>query len=46
MNQNHNFVGSALGEVSDVMGAALSHDMTQQPQDAWSNVDLNNGDWN
>ena len=26
MNQNHNFVGSALGDVSDVMGAKLSHD--------------------
>ena len=45
MNNNHNWVGSALGEVSDVMGASLSHEWNNQQDDAWTQVDLNDGQW-
>ena len=46
MNNKHDFVGSSLGEVSDVMGASLSHDWNMGAQDAWTKVDLNDGQWN
>lgn len=28
------------------MGASLSHDWSKQAEDSWTNVDLNNGQWN